>query len=206
MSSVIIVDDHPAIRMAVKIVLKNSGYEVVGEASNGIDALRLIRELEPDLMILDIGIPEMDGMAVIERLKAQGRRTKTLVFTSQSAAIFSPRCRWAGTAGFVCKTGDMGEFVGALAAVKAGYSYFPSLPIASVETSSRAQVQGASCLTDREIDVLRQLASGASNKNIAAAMMLSHKTISSYKHRIMAKLSVGSFVELLEVAKRDSIV
>lgn len=202
MAKVVIVDDHPAIRMAIRMILQSSGYDVVGEANNGIEALTLVRDLAPELLILDIGIPGMDGLAVIERLKAQGSRTKTLVLTSQPAAIFSPRCIKAGAAGFVCKTGDMSEFSGALAAVKAGYSYFPSLPFDSV-MANKNESNGISCLTDREIEVLRQLVSGLSNKDIAESMMLSSKTISSYKHRIMEKLGVETFVELIEVARRD---
>ncbi|MFT0869484.1 response regulator [Pseudomonas sp. CAM1A] len=204
MQRAIIIDDHPVIRMAVKTVLQNSGFEVVGEASNGKEGIQLVRDLAPDLLILDIGIPEIDGLAVIQRLKLQGSLAKTLVFTSQPAAVFSPRCMWAGAAGFVCKAGDMSEFSGALAAIKAGYSYFPNLPLSNLVTSPKARI-GTSCLTAREIEVLRQLAAGATNKEIADAMMLSNKTISSYKHRIMDKLQVNTFVDLLDVARRDLI-
>ncbi|MEW9682388.1 response regulator [Pseudomonas sp. TE50-2] len=204
MQRAIIIDDHPVIRMAVKTVLQNSGYTVVGEASNGKEAIQLTRELMPDLLILDIGIPEIDGLAVIQRLKLQGSLTKTLVFTSQPAAVFSPRCMWAGAAGFVCKAGDLSEFSGALAAIKAGYSYFPNLPLSSVINTPKED-SGINRLTGREIEVLRQLAAGATNKEIADAMMLSNKTISSYKHRIMDKLQVNTFVDLIDIARRDLI-
>lgn len=204
MQRAIIIDDHPVIRMAVKTVLQTGGYEVVGEACNGKDALKLVRELTPDLLILDIGIPEVDGLAVIQRLKLQGSATKTLVFTSQPAAVFSPRCMWAGAAGFVCKAGDLSELNGALAAIKAGYSYFPNLPLSTVITTPREE-KGVNCLTGREIEVLRRLAAGATNKEIADTMMLSNKTISSYKHRIMDKLQVETFVDLLDIARRELI-
>lgn len=205
MKKVLVVDDHSAIRMAVRMVLESNGYEVVGEASNGPDTLQLVRELDPDLIVLDIGIPGMDGLAVIDRLKMQGSRVKTLVLTSQPATIFSPRCMRAGAVGFVCKMGDMSEFSGALAALKAGYSYFPNLPFDSV-ASKLHEVIGVEALTNREVEVLRQLVSGMANKDIAEKMMLSSKTISSYKYRIMEKLGVSTFLELVEVAKRENII
>lgn len=205
MREVLIVDDHPAIRMAVKMVLEQNGYSVVGETDNGVDALRMNRELAPQLIILDIAIPNLDGLAVIERVKAQGANVKIVVLTAQPAAIFLPRCIRAGAAGFVCKTGGMHELVGALVAVKAGYTCFPVLPFESV-LGNGTNTGACSSLTDREIEVLRQLASGTSNKEIAEAMSLSNKTISSYKFRIMDKLKVNNLVDLVEVAKRDSII
>lgn len=92
MSSVLIVDDHPFIRSSVNLLLVSERFEVVGQTDNGIDAVRLARELSPDLMILDISIPGLDGLEVIARVKAMKLALKILILTSQQADYFSLRC------------------------------------------------------------------------------------------------------------------
>ncbi|NMX61153.1 response regulator transcription factor [Pseudomonas sp. WS 5059] len=210
MNKVLIVDDHPVIRLAVRMLMERHGYEVVAETDNGVDALQLAREHMPDIVILDIGIPKLDGLEVICRLSStkQAQPFKVLVLTSQAPGHFSMRCMHAGAAGYVCKQQDLTELLSAIKAVLSGYSYFPNQALNSVRSS-----QGNTCeadmverLSGREMMVLQQLAQGKTNKEIADGMFLSNKTVSTYKTRLLLKLNARSLVDLIELAQRNGLV
>lgn len=207
MNTVLVVDDHPMIRLAVRLLLERDGYSIVGETDNGVDALHLAREFTPDLVVLDIGIPRLDGLEVIARLDALGLPLRVLVLTAQPGHLFALRCLQAGAAGFVCKQEDLGELLGAAKAVLAGYSYFPRETLISVRRSDALadDRERVSSLSDREVMVLRQLASGLSNKQIGDSMLLSNKTISTYKTRLLQKLNATSLVDLIEFARRNGL-
>lgn len=123
MSTVVLVDDHPFIRMALKISLEERGYEIVGEASNGVDAVQMVRELRPTLAIIDIGIPKMDGLEVISRINNMNLGTKVLVLSAQPADVILRRVIQAGAAGYVSKEKDLSEVVSALDAIRRGNLY-----------------------------------------------------------------------------------
>lgn len=209
MNKVLIVDDHPVIRLAVRMLMERHGYDVVGETDNGADALQLAREAQPDIVILDIGIPRLDGLEVISRLTAGSiSHMRVLVLTSQAPGHFSMRCMQAGAAGYVCKQQDLTELLSAIKAVLSGYSYFPNQALHPVRShmgnvSEKELVQR---LSSREMMVLQQLARGRTNKQIADAMLLSNKTVSTYKTRLLMKLNAKSLVDLVEVAQRNGIV
>lgn len=207
MHSVLIVDDHPVIRLAVRVLLENNGMHVVGETDNGIDALALTREHAPDVVILDIGIPKLDGLSVISRIKALETPSKVLVLTSQTADAVCQRCIKMGARGFVNKEEDLGNLVSALKAVLAGYTFFPTLTHESViSAENRSEFERIQQLTDREMVVLQHLAQGYSNKAIGEKLFLSNKTVSTYKTRLLEKLGATSLVELAELAKRNALV
>ncbi|MHC2149041.1 response regulator [Pseudomonas sp. 210_17 TE3656] len=206
MHSVLIVDDHPVIRLAVRVLLEKHGMRVVGEADNGVDALQLVRDLTPQVVILDIGIPKLDGFTVISRIKALNVRSEILILTSQPADSVCRRCIQLGARGFVNKEEDLGSLITAIKAVDAGYSFFPALTFDSVNSSEqlteREQIQS---LTDREVTVLQYLAQGYSNKQIGEKLFLSNKTVSTYKTRLLQKLGATSLVDLAEFAKRNAL-
>ncbi|MBF8732113.1 MULTISPECIES: response regulator transcription factor [Pseudomonas] len=207
MNKVLIVDDHPVIRLAVRMLMERHGYDVVAETDNGVDALQLIREHLPDIVILDIGIPKLDGLEVIARMACISPGSKVLVLTSQAAGHFSMRCMQAGAAGYVCKQQDLTELLSAIKAVLSGYSYFPNQAL----HKARGCVKGGSeeemvqRLSGREVMVLKELASGKSNKEIADSMFLSNKTVSTYKTRLLLKLNAHSLVDLIELAQRHGL-
>ncbi len=136
MSKVLIVDDHPVIRMAMRVLLEKEGHVIVGETDNGVDALSLVKDLIPDLVVLDIGIPRLDGLEVISRISAFELPLKVLVLTGQSASLFAMRCMQAGASGFVCKQGGLAELISAVNAVVAGYNYFPSTAVRQTRRNS----------------------------------------------------------------------
>lgn len=207
MGSVFIIEDHPVIRLAVRMVLENEGYEVVGETDNGVDGMRLLRECNPTLVILDISLPRLDGLEVLARFQAMGMPWRVLVLTAQAPQLFSGRCMQLGAAGYVCKVEDLTELVSAVRAVFAGYTYFPSQALATPEGLAASEgLQLFNSVNDRELMVLQLFAQGRTNREIAEGMFLSNKTVSTYKKRLMHKLKAGSLVELLEIAKRNGVV
>ncbi|HEJ1195200.1 TPA: response regulator transcription factor [Pseudomonas aeruginosa] len=207
MSRILIVDDHPVIRMAMKMLLEAEGHLIVGDTDNGVDAISLGRELKPDLVILDIGIPRLDGLEVISRLMVLALPLKILVLTGQSASLFALRSMQAGAAGFVCKQGGLAELVTAVNAVASGYSYFPSSAMRPVQQGAYSDdVELLGRLSDREVSVLQYLSQGYSNKQISEQMFISNKTVSTYKARLLLKLNAGSLVDLIEFAKRNTLI
>ncbi|ATR84480.1 DNA-binding response regulator [Pseudomonas sp. FFUP_PS_473] len=208
MNKVLIVDDHPVIRLAVRMLMERHGYEVIAETDNGVDALQLAREYLPDIVILDIGIPKLDGLEVITRLASTGEALKVLVLTSQAPGHFSMRCMQAGAAGYVCKQQDLTELLSAIKAVLSGYSYFPNQALHSVRSNlgGASEAEMVERLSGREMMVLQQLARGKSNKEIADSMFLSNKTVSTYKTRLLLKLNARSLVDLIELAQRNDLV
>ena len=208
MYTALIVDDHPFIRASVRMLLRQENINIVAEADNGVDALRMMREHEPDIAILDISIPRMDGLEIITRVKSANMRMKMLVLTSQVPGYFSMRCMRLGASGFVSKNDDLTELRKAVMAVLSGYTYFPEVSLSSVNRydCQATEAQRIERLTDRELLILQQLARGQSNKVIGETMLLSNKTISTYKTRLLEKLRVDSQVDLADLARRHDLI
>lgn len=207
MSKALVVDDHPIVRATVKMILKQEGFEVV-EAGNGADAVQQMRLELPDLVVLDISMPKFDGLEVIRRIIDLNISTQILVLTSQDATLYLKRCMIAGAAGFISKTDDLDDLRRAVHVVMSGYTYFPNLASGSVRRDDveMNEVRVIETLSDRELVILKQLAQGFSNKEIGDSMLLSNKTISTYKTRLLERFGVTSVVSLSEVAKRNSII
>lgn len=208
MSSVFIVDDHPVIRLATRMILEREGYEIAGETDNGVDALQMIKDTMPDLVLLDIGIPKLDGLEVLARFHTMDIDLKILVMTAQTPEHFSMRCMKSGAAGYICKQENMSELLSAIKAVLSGYNYFPNQKTFANRDSDGQLTESArfKSVNDRELIVLQLFAQGRTNKEIANGMFLSNKTVSTYKTRLMQKLRAKSLVELIEIAKRNALV
>ncbi|MBK5415561.1 response regulator transcription factor [Pseudomonas sp. TH31] len=208
MYKAIIADDHPLIRLTLRNILCERGFDIVAEAENGAEALQLARLHVPSIMVLDISMPKLDGLEVITRIGMMDLPIKILVFTSQAAEIYSLRCLKAGAAGFVSKTSHLDELVRAVRAVMGGYSFFPNLSASSVR-SSDIHVSDADLiksLSDRELSIIQMLASGLGNKEIGAALLISNKTVSAYKVKLIEKLQVKSVIYLADFAKRNNLI
>jgi len=208
MHTALVVDDHPFIRATVCMLLRQQRVQVVGQAADGIDAVRQVRELVPDLVILDIAMPGLDGLEVISRIKACGLSSKVVILTSQLAEAYSLRCLQAGAAAYVAKTDDLDELGKAVAAVLSGFTYYPDIATSSVRRQDLliSEAQCIAGLTDRELTVLQYLARGHDNKAIGQAMLLSNKTISTYKTRLLEKLRLNSVIDLAEFARRNHLI
>ncbi|MBP7646783.1 MAG: response regulator transcription factor [Comamonas sp.] len=200
---VLIVDDHPLICEAIRQSLLPIGFESVGETADGIDALRMIESLMPDIVILDIGLEKLDGLTVLKRITREKLDVRVLVFTSQSKDSYATRCLQAGASGFVSKSEPIGTLTKAIKTVADGYVFFPkdSMPLLG-RTNATGDLDS---LTDRELQILKLLAKGSSNGDIAARLSLSSKTVSGHKVNIQSKLGVASVVELADIARRHDL-
>ena len=207
MRKAIIVDDHPFIRMAIKLILNQEFIDTVAEASDGFSALSLVRQYKPDLVILDLSMPRGDGLEFMERVSRYDMNCKIIVLTSLPAKHYSKRCFMAGAVGFVNKTEELGELRSAIKTVFSGRVHFKT----SNEKDSQKQVALEdililSSLSNRELSVFYHLALGKSNKEISEILHISNKTVSTYKFRIYEKIGVSSVVDLAEFARRNVII
>lgn len=208
MARILIADDHAVVRMAVRLSLQNAGHEVVGEAENGMEVVTLARTSPPDLIILDIDLPKLDGFAVLKRLCAKSKPHKVVVFSGMDAKRYATRCSRAGAAAFVSKDSELNALIDAVKIVLAGYTLFPLTDLSTVNNSDdfSSEEHLVKSLSDRELSVLRGLARGGRIKDIASELMLSEKTASTYKARLIAKLQVSNILELVELAKRNGVI
>lgn len=207
MKSALIVDDHPVVRAAVKIVLRQEGFHLIYEANCGNEVMTLVREHQPDVVVLDISLPKLDGLEVLARLGDSGERCRVVVFSSHEAMFFQDRCIRAGAAAYVAKSNDLEHLHKAIQAIMAGYSYFAQLSNSvSLSALQRSEKQRIDVLSNRELTIFRYLAMGISNKQIADNLHLSHKTVSTYKTRLIDKLDVKSAVHLRDFALRNRLI
>jgi DNA-binding NarL/FixJ family response regulator len=205
---VLLADDHAVVREGLKaLVNAQPDMEVVGEAGDGRTAARRAQELRPDVVVMDVSMPEWSGAQATRHLKQACPDVRVLALTfhedrSDVQALFA-----AGASGYALKRAAVGELVRALRAVAAGGEYLdPSLGARIVGTRTHGPagrcVPRGGDLTGRETEVLRLIAQGHSNKEVAGRLLLSVKTVETYKTRSMEKLGLDSRVDLVRYASR----
>lgn len=204
--TVLIVDDHPVICGAIKAMLEQHGYQVVGESTDGLDALSKVRKLAPEYLLLDIGLNSLDGLSVLQRNNSENIKIKSLVFTSQLASTYAARCMQAGALGFINKSASLEELIKGLDTLNDGYLYFPKEVLGHYMEYKSNSTCGTPKLTNKEIIVLQLLVQGLSNVAIGEKLHLSNKTVSGHKINILRKLGVRTTIELAEIAKEMSLV
>lgn len=207
MKNVLIADDHGVVRMAVRILLESAGFHVVDEVSSGFDVLECAWRKKPDLIILDLDLPGMDGISVLDRL-CRDKGSKVIVYSALSAGQYAARCSRAGASAFVSKEDDVARLMATINMVQAGYTIFPAVEHSGVENPlpGETETDVVESLSGREVAVLRYLARGYKNKEIAREMSISEKTSSTYKSRLLAKLKFTNGVALAEFAKRNDFI
>lgn len=208
MADALIVDDHPAIRLAVCARLERElGFHEILETDNGDEAFELVRQHVPPLLIVDLGIPRMSGIDLIERVGAAHPEVRMLVLSGQDEDLSCSRSMRAGAHGFVAKRQSLGELVSAVRSLLAGYSVFPLHALGAARQQGYASGRDAlTLLTEREVTVLQYLAHGYSNKDIARELLISSKTVSTHKVNIMEKLHIGSLIELADFARHHNLL
>ncbi|TPG78534.1 response regulator transcription factor [Pseudomonas arsenicoxydans] len=206
MRSALIVEDHPVVRAAVKLVLAQEGFKRIYEACNVGQASAILREHTPLLVILDLMMSGGSGLDVLERIKTSNLSCAVLVFTSLDELFFQERCMRSGALAYVSKTNDLSQLHKAIQALMAGYTYFAQLPSASMDAMQQSEKQMIDHLSNRELTILQCLAKGDANKVIAEKLYLSHKTVSTYKTRLIEKLGVQSAVHLRDFALRNHLI
>ena len=199
MKRIVVIDDHPIVlKMLVNVL--NTEYELVGECADGEEGLRLVQELRPDLVILDLELPKLDGLSVIRGIRAKVPATRVLVLSAKPEQVMANHTRIAGSNGYVSKNRGVDELCGVVRTVLLGYDCFPA---GSCSAGRDVALNG---LSPREVEVLQHLARGMSNKGIAARLGLSDKTVSTYKTRVLDKLGVSSLAALIEFASLNKLI
>ncbi|WP_421251636.1 response regulator [Aeromonas sp. 600584] len=207
MRKILIVDDHPAIRMAIRILFQQDDHHIIAEVDNGVDAVLVARTNTHDIVILDIVIPRLDGIEVIKRIKEIDPEIKIIIFSAQATHHTIVRCLQAGANGFISKTDDLSLLKSALIKIKKGQLHFPQEVIHGARNAHAVDKKDLlSALSNREMSVLMKICQGHTNKQIAESMLLSEKTVSTYKTRLMQKLNVTNMVDLISLAKRQELL
>ncbi|MGM8831647.1 fimbria biosynthesis transcriptional regulator FimZ [Enterobacter hormaechei subsp. steigerwaltii] len=207
-ASVIIMDEHPIVRMSIEVLLqKNKNIQVKLKSGDSHEVLDCIRNHPIDLVILDIEMTGTDGFVLLKRIRNLNKDIKVLFLSSKYEAFYAGRAIRAGANGFVSKRKDLGEIYNAVEMILTGYSFFPSETLSFINhLGSRTGAAVDMPLSNREVTVLRYLANGLSNKEIADQLLLSNKTISAHKSNIFSKLGVQSIVELIDYAKAHELL
>ncbi|WP_213758991.1 fimbria biosynthesis transcriptional regulator FimZ [Enterobacter hormaechei] len=207
-ASVIIMDEHPIVRMSIEVLLqKNKNIQVKLKSGDSHEVLDCIRNHLIDLVILDIEMTGTDGFVLLKRIRNLNKDIKVLFLSSKSEAFYAGRAIRAGANGFVSKRKELGEIYNAVEMILTGYSFFPSETLSFINhLGSRTGAAVDMPLSNREVTVLRYLANGLSNKEIADQLLLSNKTISAHKSNIFSKLGVQSIVELIDYAKAHELL
>jgi DNA-binding NarL/FixJ family response regulator len=202
---VLIADDHPVVRQGLQVLLGvQDDIEVVGEAADGRQALALTAELDPDVMLLDLKLPVMDGVGVLRELREAGLRTRALVLTSASDREMVTLAVHAGAAGFLYKDIDPDALVRAIRSVHDGHTLLaPEAAGSLLRSASAPAVRGIGALTAREREVLAQIAEGRSNREIARLLRVSEKTVKTHVSSVLAKLGVADRTQAALLAVRE---
>ena len=209
---VLVVDDHTIVRDGICALLALAGdIEVVGEAANGSEALKMVKELEPDVVLMDIAMPIMDGLEATRRICKEFPRMRVLVLTQYDDKEYVFPVIEAGASGFISKVAASSELASGIRSVFQGDSYLsPSVAKLLIEDyrhgGGRVTRDPYKQLTDRERDVLKLMAEGHTTQEIADMLVVSPKTVEGHKTNLMAKLDIHNRTELVKYALRKGII
>lgn len=202
---IMLAEDHETVREGIRLIINaQADLEVCGEADNGRAAVERAEKLQPDVIIMDITMPELNGLKATRKLKQICPHLKILTLTRHTDDGYLQELLRAGASGYVLKQSPSEELLRAVRAVASGGNYLdPAIAGRVMGGYVKRQMRGESAnaeLTDRETEVLRQIAWGYSNKEIAAVLKLSVKTIEAHKANAMRKLNIGSRIDIVRYA------
>lgn len=205
----LLVDDHPVVRKGINSCLaRHEHLQIVGEASDGVEALKKARELMPDIVLMDIDMPEKDGLEVTELLRKELPKIKVLILSMHSNTEYVMRIIQSGASGYILKESPTEELVRAIDIVNTGEAFFsPEVARAALNKYVRGgTADPAAQLTNREREVLVQIAEGLSNKEIANKLGVGVRTVETHRERIMRKLNIHSVAGLTKFAISKGLI
>ena len=213
--TVLIVDDHPLFREGLKsLISRNTAFEVVGEAGNGREGLRMSEELKPDLVIVDISLPDISGIDLARNIRSLLSKTRIMIVSMHSKIDYISEAFRAGATGYVVKESAAERLIQGLKAVSRGEYFLDSSLSHKVvkklmefpEKEVKITDARYEALTPREQQVMRLLAEGISTKEIAEKLFISPKTVENHRASIMGKLNLHSTMELVRYAVRLGLI
>lgn len=204
---VLLADDHAIVRLGFRLLLEGAGAVVVAEVANGEEAIRLYAEHQPDLLLMDVSMPGIGGLAALERLLVWEAKARVLMLSAHHDDIVPVRALRLGASGYLCKRAAPEEFLRAVSQVAGGRRYIdPEL----AQTVALAQLSGSAnpvdTLTEKELAVFLKLAEGRSVNDVAGDFCLSPSTVGTHLYNIKQKLNVRNSAELTLVAVHNGLI
>ena len=211
--AILIVDDHTVVRRGLRALLETQpGWTICGEASNGTEAVEKAAQQQPEVVILDIGMPEMNGVLATVRIREVAPHARVLVLTMHNGEEVIQSCLEAGAHGYVLKSDAERDLISAIQALVQHKTYFTesatNVVLENLRDKQRDGTEETSGerLTSREQEIVQLLAEGRSNKEVAASLGIATRTVESHRANIMSKLHLGTFSDLMRYAIRKKIV
>jgi two-component system, NarL family, response regulator len=198
---VLVVDDHPMMRDGIACALRaQPDMEFVGEANDGHEAIEKFRRLRPDVTLLDLNMPQMNGLEALRRIRAEFTDARIVVLTTYKGDVLATRALKAGALGYLLKSSLRTDMVGAIRAARDGRRYVPAEVAVAL-----AEHMGTEDLSPREVEILRHIAAGLSNKEIANELGVSDETVKTHLKSAFAKLNVSDRSHAIATAMERGI-
>src|SRR6516165_7532822 len=208
MIRVLLADDHVMVRKGFRLILEaQPDMEIAGEAGNGRQAVDLAEKLHPDVVVMDVAMPELNGIEATRRLASSAPHTRVVALSMHKDSVYVREILRAGARGYLLKDSVAADLVAAVRAVAGGEGYLsPAISNAVLDDYRRHVTNPIDLLTSREREVLQMLAEGKTNKEIASILNLSVYTVDAHRGRIMEKLNLHSINELVRFAVRNGLI
>jgi len=204
---ILLADDHPMFRQGLKALLEKEGFDIVAEAANGHQAVTLSRQLEPDIAVLDIGMPLLNGIDAARQINKQASDTQVILLTMYEEEAYVLEALRAGVRGYVLKAQAAADLLSAIREVLRNAVYLsPGISKAVVDAYMNKSNPRLDPLTDRERQVLQLIAEGKTTKQAASVLGVSVKTADSHRNRIMQKLEIHETASLVRYAIRHGLI
>ena len=204
---IVLADDHPVVREGVRSLLAAAGFDVVGQTSEGRETVEQVRQLSPDVAVVDVGMPGLNGVDATREILAGSPQTRVVVLTVHAEEVYVVDALQAGARGYVLKSQVGEDLVRAIQEVLRGALYLsPGVSSGLVDAFLNGGPLPPEPLTPRERDVLRLIAEGLSTKQVAAALGVSTKTAETHRARLMTKLGIHHTVGLVRYAIRRGLI
>ena len=198
---IILADDHPFILLALKqLVMAENDFELVGEATTGLQALSLVRSMTPDVAVIDVGMPEMNGIVLARKIREERPGVKVLILTAYEDEAHLKQALAAGATGFVAKRSAVTTLIPGIRAALVGGTFVDPLVAARLDGATHAATIGTAELSPRETEVLKLTALGHATKEIAVLMAIGGKSVETYRSRASEKLGLKSRAEIVRFA------